>query len=79
MRDPCGLVLFILILTIKDGQRTFALLHPQFGCFGLLLLSLLLQTLADFLVGEPVHLLACLVTVDHLVTRKDFTFTLLTL
>lgn len=78
MRDPCGLVLFILILTIQDGRRTFALLHPQFGCFGLLLLSLLLQTLADFLVGEPVHLLAGLVTVDHLVTRKDFTFTLLT-
>lgn len=43
-----------------------ALLHPQFGRLRLLLLSLLLELLAHLLVGEPVQLLAGLLTVDHL-------------
>lgn len=51
---------------ILSGQGTLALLHPQFGRLRLLLLSLLLELLAHLLVGEPVHLLAGLLTVDHL-------------
>lgn len=50
---------------------TVALLHPDFGRLRLLFLSLLLELLADFLVGEPVQLLAAFVTVDHLAPKKD--------
>lgn len=52
-------------------KGTVALLHPEFSCFRLLFLSLLLELLADFLVGEPVQFLAGFVTIDHLVPKKD--------
>lgn len=65
---------FQLVFHPSDSWITFALLQPQFGGFCLLLLSLLLERLADFLVGEPVHLLAGLVTVDHLVVAKKNVF-----
>lgn len=52
-------------------KGTVALLHPEFGCFLLLFLSLLLELLADLLVGEPVQFLAGFVTIDHLVPKKD--------
>lgn len=52
-------------------KRTVALLRPEFGCFHLLFLSLLLELLADFLVGEPVQFLAGFFTIDHLVPKKD--------
>lgn len=54
------------------SKGTVALLHPEFGCFRLLFLSLLLELLADFLVGEPVQFLAGFVTIDHLVPKKDY-------
>lgn len=56
----------LIFLVILRGQGTLALLDPQFGRLRLLLLSLLLELLAHLLVGEPVHLLAGLLTVDHL-------------
>lgn len=65
----CDCVLLAVIL-LKMSPGTFALLHPQFGWFGLLLLSLHLKFVANFLVCEPVHLLAGFFTVDHLVAEK---------
>lgn len=56
--------------TFNHLKCTFALLHPPFG-FRFLLFSLLLELLANFLVGEPVHLLAGLITVNHLEEKKQ--------
>lgn len=48
----------------------FALPFPQFVSLGLMLLSLLLERLAHFLVSEPVQFLTGLVTVYHLVSKS---------
>jgi len=51
---------------LGTDESTSALLQPRLGRLRLLLLPLLLERLADLLVGEPVHLLTGLVAVDHL-------------